>query len=245
MNQHLQALADRVHILILHHKAQFDAYHYASTICRGHSALDVPRSIAYDASIEADDGPAQRTFDDMVRHHLKKFGSIPSNGSRGHPGRSPNEETATKLQQFVTSRNGKLSMMYEQLQDMFEAAAKANLSNVETGRAILSRRLAADGDSGLDLPRLSVHRDAEAEEAIRLMENEVRVVRERFADLDETDGSGAASAPDFVMQAAARVQKRLAAKRCEGCAAAGGPKHCPSCRASREFHDFVARWGDA
>ena len=241
MNQHLEALADRIHVLILHHKALFDAYHYASARCKGHTILDLPKSTAQDSTIQTSGGPAQSTFNEMVQHYLMKFGSIPINVGRGHPARTPNEETATKLRQFVTSRNGKLSMMYEQLQDMFEAAAKANLGNVEIGRAILSRRIAADSDSGFDFPR-TIYKDAEAEEAIQLMENEVKVVRERFEDLDE---SGAASAPDFVMQAYAKVHKRLAAKGCEGCATAGGPNHCPTCRSCREFHEFVARWGDA
>lgn len=178
----------------------------------------------------------------LLQEYFAKFGSIPIDIDSDHSERQPAEQVVTKLQEFVASRNGKLSAMYEQMQDLFEAAAKANLGNVEIGRAILSRRIAADGSSGLNVPRV-VHRDEEAEEAIRLMEDEVEVVRERFRRLGQT---GPAEAPDFVLQAYLKTHKRLASKHLEGCLNSE-TRHvsCPTCHGCTKFTDFVERWSDA
>ncbi|RYP64984.1 hypothetical protein DL769_006479 [Monosporascus sp. CRB-8-3] len=241
MNQHLRTLADRIYILIQHHKALFEAYQYARFRSKGQSVLDLPKSKADTPYLTSHDASARSTFADVLRDYLTEFGSVPIDVNIDNPMRTPNESAITKLQEFVVSREGKLSTMHEQMQELFEAAAKANLGNVEIGRAILSRRILADSILGPSVPH-GVYKDVEAEEAIRLMENEIEVVREVF---DELNYSGAAKAPDFVLQAYVKAQKRLAAKNSEGTFNHWEITSNPTCRACLRFAGFVARWKDA
>ncbi|KAK7749330.1 hypothetical protein SLS62_008181 [Diatrype stigma] len=202
--------------------------------------LQVLTKRIYQAATYRDDSPS--SIITLLQDYLATFGSIPIEIESDHPKRQPAEQVVTKLQEFVASRNVKLSAMYEQMQDLFEAAARANLGNVEIGRAILSRRIAADGSSGMDVPRV-VHRDEEAEEAIRLMEDEVEVVRERFRRLGQT---GPANAPDFILNAYLKTHKRLSAKHLEGCLNSQTLHFsCPTCHGCTKFTDFIERWGDA
>ncbi|RYP93844.1 hypothetical protein DL770_000040 [Monosporascus sp. CRB-9-2] len=241
MNQHLKTLADRIYVLIQHHKALFEAYQYAWFRSKRQSVLDLPKSKADTPYLTSHDASARSTFTDVLRDYLTEFGSTPIDVNVDNPVRTPNESAITKLQQFVASREGKLSAMHEQMQELFEAAAKANLGNVEIGRAILSRRILADTILGPSVPH-AVYKDVEAEEAIRLMENEIEVVREVF---DELNYSGAAKAPDFVLQAYVKAQKRLAAKNSEGTFNHWEITSNPTCRACLRFAGFVARWKDA
>ncbi|RYP52116.1 hypothetical protein DL768_002666 [Monosporascus sp. mg162] len=241
MNQHLKTLADRIYVLIQHHKALFEAYQYAWFRSKGQSVLDLPKSKADTPYLTSHDASARSTFTDVLRDYLTEFGSAPIDVNVDNPVRTPNESAITKLQEFVVSREGKLSTMHEQMQELFEAAAKANLGNVEIGRAILSRRILADTILGPSVPH-AVYKDVEAEEAIRLMENEIEVVREVF---DELNYSGAAKAPDFVLQAYVKAQKRLAAKNSEGTFNHWEITSNPTCRACLRFAGFVARWKDA
>ncbi|RYP10700.1 hypothetical protein DL764_000490 [Monosporascus ibericus] len=241
MNQHLKTLADRIYVLIQHHKALFEAYQYAWFRSKGQSVLDLPKSKADTSYLTSHDASARSTFTDVLRDYLTEFGSAPIDVNVDNPVRSPDESAITKLQEFVVSREGKLSTMHEQMQELFEAAAKANLGNVEIGRAILSRRILADTILGPSVPH-ALYKDVEAEEAIRLMENEIEVVREVF---DELNYSGAARAPDFVLQAYVKAQKRLAAKNSEGTFNHWEITSNPTCRACLRFAGFVARWKDA
>ncbi|RYP75489.1 hypothetical protein DL771_002374 [Monosporascus sp. 5C6A] len=241
MNQHLKALADRIYVLIQHHKALFEAYQYAWFRSKGQSVLDLPKSKADTPYLTSHDGSVRSTFADVLRDYLTEFGSAPIDVNFDNSVRTPNESAITKLQEFVVTREGKLSAMHKQMQELFEAAAKANLGNVEIGRAILSRRILADAILGPSVPH-AVYKDVEAEEAIRLMENEIEVVREVF---DELNYSGAAKAPDFVLQAYVKAQKRLAAKNSEGTFNHWEITSNPTCRACLRFAGFVARWKDA
>ncbi|RYO96577.1 hypothetical protein DL765_011556 [Monosporascus sp. GIB2] len=241
MNQHLKTLADRIYVLIQHHKALFEAYQYAWFRSKGQSVLGLPKSKADTPYLTSHDASVRSTFADVLRDYLTEFGSAPIDVNVDNPVRTPDESAITKLQEFVVSREGKLSTMHEQMQELFEAAAKANLGNVEIGRAILSRRILADAILGPSVPH-AVYKDVEAEEAIRLMENEIEVVREVF---DELNYSDAAKAPDFVLHAYVKAQKRLAAKNSEGSFNHWEITSNPTCRACLRFAGFVARWKDA
>ncbi|RYO86351.1 hypothetical protein DL762_004767 [Monosporascus cannonballus] len=241
MNQHLKTLAGRIYVLIQHHKALFEAYQYAWFRSKGQSVLDLPKSKADTPYLTSHDASVRSTFADVLRDYLTEFGSAPIEVNVDNPVRTPDESAITKLQEFVVSREGKLSTMHEQMQELFEAAAKANLGNVEIGRAILSRRILADAILGPSIPH-AVYKDVEAEEAIRLMENEIEVVREVF---DELNYSDAAKAPDFVLHAYVKAQKRLAAKNSEGSFNHWEITSNPTCRACLRFAGFVARWKDA
>ncbi|EMR71192.1 hypothetical protein UCREL1_1762 [Eutypa lata UCREL1] len=217
MNQHLRALSER-----------------------GYSIPDLSEGDSRQQPVPYDN---HGSVIELMQDYFAAYSSVPidldSDDSKGDAG----EKVVTKLQEFVANREGKLSATYGQMQTLFEAAAKSNLGNVEIGRAIISRRIVADGSLGLDVPR-NFHRDDEAEEAIRLMEDEVEVVRERFRSLGQ---SGAAEAPDFVLQAYLKAHKRIPAKSSkEGCLASGKfHVACPACQACPEFTDFISRWSDA
>lgn len=240
MNQHLRALSERFYMLLLHHQALFDAYSFTLTRTSGYSIPDLSEGDSRQQPVPYDN---HGSVIELMQDYFAAYSSVPidldSDDSKGDAG----EKVVTKLQEFVANREGKLSATYGQMQTLFEAAAKSNLGNVEIGRAIISRRIVADGSLGLDVPR-NFHRDDEAEEAIRLMEDEVEVVRERFRSLGQ---SGAAEAPDFVLQAYLKAHKRIPAKSSkEGCLASGKfHVACPACQACPEFTDFISRWSDA
>ncbi|RYP92697.1 hypothetical protein DL770_001210 [Monosporascus sp. CRB-9-2] len=110
-----------------------------------------------------------------------------------NPVRTSDESTITKLQELVASRKGKFSVGHEQIQELFEAAAKANLGTLRLVEPSFPPSLA---HTILDSTvRYAVYTDVEAKEAIDLMENEIKVVYEVF---DELNHSGAAKAPDSV-----------------------------------------------
>lgn len=241
MNQHLQALSERLYILLLHHQALFDAYNFALTRTSGCSISDLPKGDSRQPSVMHDN---HSSVIELMRDYFARYGSVPIDTESDDPKGQTGEKVVTKLQELVASRDGKLSAMYGQMQTLFEAAAKSNLGNVEIGRAILARRIVADSSSsGLDVPQ-NFHRDDEAEEAIHLMEDEVEVVRERFKNLGQF---GAVEASDFVSQAYLKTHKRISTKSGhEGCLASGTLHvSCPACRACPEFTDFISRWGDA
>lgn len=242
MNQHLEVLAERIYILTLHHKALFDAYQFTMARMSGDSILDLPKSITQKPTLESDD---RSSIIELLHDYFGRYGSVPIEFDPENPGRTPQAFAVSQIRQFVASRDGKLPAMYAQMQTLFEAAAKANLGNVEIGRAILAQRLGADRNSGFDLSDAIFLKDDEAEEAIRLMANEVEVVREHFKRLDKS-GSGASTAPDFVVQAYIKANKRLSSKGCEGCLSSGNVfTTCPTCRGCLKFTEFVSRWSDA
>ncbi|RYP67425.1 hypothetical protein DL771_007256 [Monosporascus sp. 5C6A] len=113
----------------------------------------------------------------------------------GNPVRNPDECTITKLQELVASRKENVSIRHEQMEELFEAAAKANLGTLRfvepSFRRILAHSLLGSG------VRYAVYKRVEAKEAIDHTEDEIRVVFEEF---DELNHSGAAKAPDSVLR---------------------------------------------
>ncbi|RYP32052.1 hypothetical protein DL767_005406 [Monosporascus sp. MG133] len=112
-----------------------------------------------------------------------------------NPVRTSDESTITKLQELVASRKGRCSIRHEQMQELFEAAAKANLRTLKLVEPSFPPNLGAHYP-GLSV-RYAVYTYVEAKEAIDLMGNEIKLVYEVFAELDH---SGAAKAPDPVLR---------------------------------------------
>ncbi|KAI1426976.1 hypothetical protein F5Y12DRAFT_739379 [Xylaria sp. FL1777] len=236
MNDRLSAVAERTKTLVHHHQALYNTARLRQQEESSSSEGMVPGRAPHTPAQRSRPGPEQATAAEHVRSFMQLYGVVPIHGDDPSP-----KPTPSLLDGYVRNRAHKGDTLLQDLHDLFEAAAKAGLTDRELGGELLLESLLADSaarpaDSG------SVYKDIQLEGSIEVLRDQAAQIQEIFRDLKL---EGPTSPPDYVAHAYQRIADRHATKGGQGRFKGGQSPNADSVNSIRDpkFEEFVRKWG--
>ncbi|KAI0480745.1 hypothetical protein GGR56DRAFT_288229 [Xylariaceae sp. FL0804] len=162
---------------------------------------------------------------DVIKSHMEMYGPMPIDNER-----SSSSMDLAVIDDHVCKRASKGEELSMDMQRVFEAAAKAALTDSELGAQLLLDSILSDSAAGLHIPG-AVYKDVQLENSLAALQEQVDEVEKTFRDLQLR---GPASAPDFVTDAYNK-------------ATTGKSDHdqTDSGIECEKFEEFVRKWGDS
>jgi hypothetical protein len=235
MNDRLSAVAKRTQVLVYHHQALQNAA-WLGQLKEARSEDMVPNRMPCTLAQNTQSFGEYSTASENLQVFMQLYGAVPVDLDPPYP-----KATPSLLNEFIQSRAHKGDTLLQDLHKLFEAAAKAGLTDRELGGELLLESLLADSIAG-SAKSGSVYKDAQVEGSIAMLRDQAQQIQAMFKEL-KLDGP--ASAPDYIAHAYRQTTDRLASKVGEDCFREGkNPEPtCSTCLRCLRFEEFVRKWG--
>ncbi|KAI1384802.1 uncharacterized protein F4822DRAFT_433342 [Hypoxylon trugodes] len=238
MNERLRLLANRIEMLMYHHRSLLIAFTYVNSIKESKSTRGLGTINAHPPQ-SAENGRAKdRSLLDMIQRQMELYGSIPiDTGKQAKAGRTlTSHAQVSKFDRYVASRQRKGDDLARSVQKSFEVTAKAELTDAELGSQLLLDSVVADSAASAHLGG-HVYEDQQVEDLVASMKSQAEEIQRISTELRE-GASAPLSAPDFVAFAYSKAVKQPAYKDGEDNSRAEDPEQCPKLTA------IASKWDD-
>ncbi|KAI1344224.1 hypothetical protein F5Y15DRAFT_106319 [Xylariaceae sp. FL0016] len=226
LNARLSIIAQRIQTLVCHHQALKCAFETGQSLSftrRTHR--DDPSSSRHTIQSSVRGEHVEATLLETLKNQMSTYG-FPLTASF----------EASVLESYVQERSAKGDGLSRDLQNLFIAAVKTNLTNHEVGTQLAMNSVLSDSACGLFKVPAGVHKDLQLDHSITTLEKQTTEAQGVFQKLNV---AGPASPPDFIACVHQKAADRLAAGDGGGYKPETVDESSIKCST---FHDIVRKW---
>ncbi|KAI1099933.1 hypothetical protein F4804DRAFT_64965 [Jackrogersella minutella] len=238
MNERLRVLVTRVQMLVYHHQTLFNAVACMNSRAESKSAYRLGSAKVHPVQNKEKGNLKGHTLLETIKRQMELYGSISIEVDK--PSQAAHVQTpyarVDKLGRYVTSRQKKGNDLGRNVQDFFERAAKAQLTDAEFGTQLLLDSVIADSAAGSQMGG-HVYDDQQVEDSVATMRSQAQEIQTVFNRLQE-GAKAPSSAPEFVTYAYNKTAKHLTHKEGED-SRLNDQEQCP------KLSGLIRRWDDS